>query len=157
MFLFWHPCCAALLRVYPVYLAQPALAITHQSNSKTKDGTEERREKCVLYPGIVTHHFICRASCCEQRMRFIYVVPANVAPDAALEGVGTAAAWPPGTTPQLSPLQLFPFDLLICHLKKKASRAATQTLLSASARAPAHMRRSFWSASQMLICIHIII
>lgn len=48
-------------------------------------------------------------------------------------GGGEAAAWPLGKALQLSPHpDSFPLISLIYHLKKKALRAATQTLLSVS-------------------------
>lgn len=63
---------------------------------------------------IFTHRCISCMSLWENRLRFIYVGCHCSFKTALLTrggGVGTAAAWPPGRTLQLSPLQLFPFDL----------------------------------------------
>lgn len=89
------------------------------------------RYEICFYSRIFSHcHVSCMLNWTEVEIYSIYCSFKLELLTRGKRGVGTAAAWPQGKTLQLSPLQLLPLISLICHLKKKASRAATQTCLS---------------------------
>lgn len=98
-------------------------------SNKTEDRSHSY-EMC-FYFRIFSHcHRSCMLHCTVVETYSIYCSFKLELLTRGKRGVGTAAAWPQGKTLQLSPLQLLPLISLICHLKKKASRAATQTCLS---------------------------